>query len=66
MFHLVLRLPLGVALVSRETFEDKEAAEKHWQGTYPDLTALEVCTAEDVAEIAQKNRVVEFPEKPTA
>ncbi len=63
MFHLVIQVPLDVALVSRETFEDVESAQRCIDTQYADFPAMEILSEEEVAKLTE--RVVRFPEKVT-
>ena len=60
-YHLVLQIPFGAALVSRETFEDEGSAEQYMDEHYPDFPAMEVLSSEKVEQLDA--RVVRFPEK---
>ncbi len=63
MFHLVIQVPLDVALVSRETFEDTDSAQLYIDTHYTDFPAIEILSEEEVAKLTA--RVVRFPEKVT-
>ncbi len=63
MFHLVIQVPLDVALVSRETFEDIDSAQQYINTHYADFPAIEILSEGEVSKL--NARVVRFPEKVT-
>ncbi len=63
MFRLVIQAPLDVALVSRESFEDRDSAQQFIDTHYADYPAIEILSEDEVAKLTA--RVVRFPEKAT-
>ncbi len=60
-YQLVLRIPLEVALVSRDKYETQDAAEEYLLSNLPEFPGFEILPEDAVSQLTE--RKVLFPER---